>query len=696
MTTLAAERLPESQQKEPGLKRFLNFIRQNIILIYSLDAMVFVPLLAVIMMLQVVMDPFSQDLITESQAFQLAVPLLAAAGVCVVFGVLLAATRRRWAAIGCAVGGVAVTLAWLVPQWLIFGSLTAFVTNMTSLTVYATPISFVLVPLLLVGTLPAVLSDIDKKPLLDLTLPSKIHKVGTLRYTAFGLFMVFIWLLWGDFIWTLLDGCIPGILPLKLNDMHASDMVNQVLNKTLAYSIAFLFAPAVSFRSDRHRGKWGRRMPFMIWTTPLVGLFLILIGCYQELTNAVTGGAPFVNFLGWHISHGTVSLMIFGALFIGFDFANIFVGTVYWYLFNDVVPSHYLSRFLSLFRIAGTLAGIAYNHWIYAESLDHFQIIFIVAGVAYIVGFTAMCFFVKEGSYPPPPPNIEVSNVKLTQREGFLGQTLNHILSAILSLKFIRSFVDSCVTFAKECFTHRLYWFFFLANTCFFMTGLASNTFMQIRNLKTLNLTMTELATMGEITLWVSLILQYPAGWLADRWNPIRIFILTSFLCLLGTLAGCVLVFTDFGPSSNWVGQWLYANYGWNGNLVYMYITALLFMPFGAINGAAELPMYMRLLPKSRYGQFCSANAMIRSFAMIFGSIAAGWFIGMWEDTYHMGDWRYRFVTVWTLIFQIPQLFFLVLLYRQWKTCGGDKSYAPPGLTPNKDGTVEVTAAHPD
>lgn len=32
---------------------------------------------------------------------------------------------------------------------------------------------------------------------------------------------------------------------------------------------------------------------------------------------------------------------------------------------------------------------------------------------------------------------------------------------------------------------------------------------------------------------------------------------------------------------------------------------------------AAELPMYMRILPKSRYGQFCPANVMVRSCAII-------------------------------------------------------------------------------
>ena len=41
------------------------------------------------------------------------------------------------------------------------------------------------------------------------------YTCGALKYTTFGLIMLFVWLLWGDFIWTLLDGSVPGILPSR-------------------------------------------------------------------------------------------------------------------------------------------------------------------------------------------------------------------------------------------------------------------------------------------------------------------------------------------------------------------------------------------------------------------------------------------------------------------------------------------------
>jgi len=84
-------------------------------------------------------------------------------------------------------------------------------------------------------------------PPLSTSSPAKrIFIVGTLKYSVFGLFMLFIWLLWGDFIWTLLDGQLPNILPLKLKDLGASDTVMVFLNKTLAYAVTFIFAPIIS------------------------------------------------------------------------------------------------------------------------------------------------------------------------------------------------------------------------------------------------------------------------------------------------------------------------------------------------------------------------------------------------------------------------------------------------------------------
>lgn len=462
----------------------------------------------------------------------------------------------------------------------------------------------------------------------------KTYTVGTLRYTAFGLGMLFFWLLWGDFVATLLDGCLPGILPLKLKDLGADDKTMVMLNRTLAYGISFVFSPMVSFNSDRHRGRWGRRIPYLAWSTPFVGLFMVLIGCYGDLVHLCIGEASQTVILGFHVSRTVFTLVVFGALFVGFDFANIFVGTVYWYLFNDVVPEKFLSRFLSLFRMVGILAGMIYSRWIFPHALDHFRLIFVTGGIAYAVGFLLMCIFVKEGDYPPPPENID-------KRPGL---------------------VSSIRTFATECFTHRFYWYFFLTSTCVFVSWQAG-IFQIFRNRDSLGLTLQQLGNMGFYIAPLSFALQYPAGWLADKYNPIRVYYISVLICLFSNVAQCIFIFRDFGPATN---------------LVVLYCISLFFMPFSAVQGAAEIPMYMRLLPKERYGQFCSANDMLRSFAMFFGSIGAAFYMDGLKVHFHMGDWRYRCYPIWNLFFQCLAVVFLTLLYREWKARGGDRGYTPP------------------
>ena len=464
----------------------------------------------------------------------------------------------------------------------------------------------------------------------------KFFTVGTLRYSAFGLGMLFFWLLWGDFIFTLLNNCLPTILPLKLKDLGADDMTMVLLNKTLAYGITFAFAPMISFNSDRHRGRWGRRIPYLAWSTPFVGLFMILIGCYGDLVHLFMGDAQQTMILGFTLSRRALTLIIFGALIVGFDFANTFVGTVYYYLFNDVVPERFLSRFLSLFRMVGILAGMIYSKWIFPQSLDHFRLIFVAGGIAYVIGFLLMCLFVKEGEYPPPP--------------GIVG----HQTGLWAKMK----------TYGRECFTHRFYWYFFLTSTCMFLAGQAG-IFQVIRNRDSLGITMQQLGNLGFCIGPLAFAIQYPAGWLADRYNPIRVYFAAALVCAFSNVSQCIYLFHDFTPATN---------------LAILYCIYFLFMPFIAVLEAAELPMYMRLLPRERYGQFCSANAMLRSFAMIFGGLGAACFMNTLKTHFHMGDWRYRCYPIWNIFFQILAITFLTLMYREWKARGGDKGYTPPNV----------------
>jgi Na+/melibiose symporter-like transporter len=44
---------------------------------------------------------------------------------------------------------------------------------------------------------------------------------------------------------------------------------------TFPGAVALVLGPIISYKSDRHRGKWGRRIPFLMATTPIAAFGMI-------------------------------------------------------------------------------------------------------------------------------------------------------------------------------------------------------------------------------------------------------------------------------------------------------------------------------------------------------------------------------------------------------------------------------------
>ena len=102
----------------------------------------------------------------------------------------------------------------------------------------------------------------------------------------------------------------------------------------------------------------------------------------------------------------------------------------------------------------------------------------------------------------------------------------------------------------------------------------------------------------------------------------------------------------------------------------------------------------MRIFPKERYGQFCSANALIRSVLCMVGGGLAGVFMDAMKIVCHGSDYAYRFMPVWSCTFGFLGYVSFWLMYREWKRLGGEKSFTPPqveafGDNTDKQDTVE-------
>lgn len=462
------------------------------------------------------------------------------------------------------------------------------------------------------------------------------YRVGTLRYTRAGLVTMFLYLLWGDFCFTLMETVVPSILPLKFNAIGAPNWALGLILVTIPNIMAATINPIISFRSDRFRSKWGRRIPFLAGATPFLVFFLGLLGYATPIGRWVHA-----SLLGGAVSEVTVLLVVIGVLMVCFQFFNLFITSVYYYLFNDVVPTAFLARFMALFRVVGTGAGAGYNFFVLKYAETHTQEIFIAAGLLYLVAFAMMCWKVREGDYPPPPPYVG------DEKQGFRAA--------------IR-------TYATECFTHRFYWFIFLANACVAMTW-ASGSYVLLYQTKYLGLDFGFIGKVAGACSIVSLILLYPAGILADRAHPLRVMRLAVTLqVVLGPLA---ISYAMFRPSlSLEQASWIFI--AWSA----------ISMPVATLYNAAELPALMKLFPSDRYGQFCSANALIRSATLIVGGLACGFFLDLARRLHPDPAYCFRFLPVWNLCFQAGAALFLLLVSREWNKLGGKERFSPPTPAP--------------
>ena len=124
----------------------------------------------------------------------------------------------------------------------------------------------------------------NEKPLPDLTQPKNKWSVGTLTYTAAGLAVLFALLLWGDFAWSMQDRVVfPMTVKLAKDRFGLNDTLYSILIISFPNFTNIFLMPIVSYLSDRHRGRLGRRIPFLLFTTPFIVAGLLGIGMNAEI-----------------------------------------------------------------------------------------------------------------------------------------------------------------------------------------------------------------------------------------------------------------------------------------------------------------------------------------------------------------------------------------------------------------------------
>ena len=460
--------------------------------------------------------------------------------------------------------------------------------------------------------------------------PTKVYQCGTLSYTMRGLVGLFAWMLWGAFCFTLMESVAPSIMPLKLRSLDSPNVIIGFIMTTLPGVFNISVTPIISFKSDRHRGKYGRRLPFILYTLPFLTLTLILIAFDDAIGHWVK--TTFLS--GNAFSEAKVIIILLAVFAAMFDFFNMFVNTVFWYLFNDVVPQEWMGRFMSWFLLVGSLAGAVYNFFIFQYAESHMREIYIGAAIIYFVGFGLVCLRIREGEYPPPPD---------------AGQR--------------QSVMDKFRTYARECYTSRFYWDTYLSFAFYAMANCVG--VFNIFFLKSLGLDLKLIGRTGFIAMVTGPLCLLYAGSLVDKWNSVRV-------------SAYWLAFGAFSVGGTWV--WLFVDTP--NPQVFFWIAAIsggfFSILFGSISSMLELPRLMALYPKDRFGQYCGAIALVRAPANMIGGVLAGLFMDLCRHFYPVGNFAYRFSFCWTAPLIIVAFSFHYRVYRAWKRLGGEKSYVAP------------------
>jgi Na+/melibiose symporter-like transporter len=453
----------------------------------------------------------------------------------------------------------------------------------------------------------------------------KTYRVGTLVYTPAALLTVMFWMLLGDLCLQIMEQLPTSLVPLQLRWATASDTLIGFVTGSLPALLGIMLNPLVGVQSDRHRGKMGRRRPFLLASTPLVMLALLGLGFAKpiaEFLGGLTGAESLVALkIGW-----------LGGCMAVFVVANTYIMQVYQFLFVDVIPKEVMGRFVGCYRAVGALGAFIFHRFMFGKAESHTEMIYVIAAVLYGLSFFLMIWKVKEGEYGPPLPK----------------QTVAKHAAAYFSECFSRSFYLKTYSLAF-CFWCAI------VPLWSFLVFFGTKPGLDAGYAPTLGLS---LETFGQVRGWCALV-QVPVfflvGPLVDRLHPLRVGMAGMLLSSLTFFANFFYVHDQTSFTF-----WLITNF----------IAQAIYM-------GAYLAILPRLLPRKKYGQFFTANQIFGFAGVALAPLACGWLLESVKD--------YRYIFVWCGGCTLTGFIMCVFLYRHWLSLGGDAGYQPPGQEPEPE-----------
>ena len=441
---------------------------------------------------------------------------------------------------------------------------------------------------------------------------------GTLVYTAGGLAVLFLWLMGGDFAYSMKDRATGTVAALMLKKFDVSDFLFGIIMISFPNFTNIFLCPIVSYRSDRHRGRFGRRIPYLLLTTPFIVIGLAGLGFTPLLARLIRQAVG-----AEHISYNLTALLVFCFFWIILDFGTTLAGAIFNALATDVVPTEFLGRFFAMFRAVSLGCAFLFNYFVMGYAETHALVIFLGLAALYGIGLFSICLKVKEGEYPPPeaetsgPPTVK-SAVKTYFRECF-------------SLPYYRWVIMASVVAGFSVVPFNIYGIFYA---------------------KSLNMDMDFYGKVSSLICLVSFVLSFFLGWFSDRFHPIRTGMVSMALQTVILFVGGRIATTES------VFAWLFL------------VQGISIMSYNTLM-ASYAP---RLFPREYFAQFNSAMMLINALASVIGAPLVGKFLDLTGNHYP------HLFTIGGVI-GLCGLGCFIMVYRGYRRYGGDSGYVAPDPT---------------
>jgi MFS family permease len=436
---------------------------------------------------------------------------------------------------------------------------------------------------------------------------------GSLTYTLGGLLVLMLLLLGGDFAWSMRERSVQPLFQILLRKFEASDFLTSLLIGSIPACITILVWPVVSVWSDRTRTRWGRRIPFLFFPTPFIFGAMVGLGYAPEI------GVWVQKLVGSTGNPNPYILGVFGFFWVVFEVFALVTNSVFYGLVNDTVPRAMIGRFFGLFRMASLGAGVYFNFSLIGYAETHAKEVFLGIAALYLVGFTVMCLFVKEGTYPPPPPAVENDN---------------------LIAKVGRYF--------RECTQHRFYTYAFITLAVANLANMPINLFA-IYTSKSYGIDTAQYGKFLAISYVCSFTLSFPLGWLSDRFHPMR------------TASACLAVYA-LAMTTGFFMVHDAAAFG-----VFFIIHTVLAGCFAT----TSMAVYPMVFPKSQFSQFYSAYSLLNHF-MVFGAAPILGLVLKFTDSW------YLLTFLISGVLGLISIGLWIYWYGLFNALGGVKNFVPP------------------